>query len=183
MRLSESDWPHRSEAAWSGVCYVLDEPTIGLHNRDNYRLLGILQKLCNIGNTVIVVEHDEDIIRAADYIIDIGPAAGAHGGEVVAEGTIDEILQNPKSLTGDYLTGKKKIALPFKRRKYNLKRSLIVKAAAENNLKNIDVRFPIGVITCVTGVSGSGKSSLVNRILLPGLKRRLIRIKRKARQA
>lgn len=156
-----------------GVCYVLDEPTIGLHNRDNYRLLGILQKLCKIGNTVIVVEHDEDIIRAADHMIDIGPAAGAHGGEVIAQGTIKEILQNPKSLTADYLTGKKKIALPVKRRKYSLKKCITVKAAEENNLKQIDARFPIGVITCVTGVSGSGKSSLVNRILLRGLKRRL----------
>ena len=156
-----------------GVCYVLDEPTIGLHKRDNNRLLGILQRLIRLGNTVIVVEHDEDIIRSADHIIDIGPAAGAHGGELVAQGSLSDITDCEDSLTGDYLSGKKSIALPVKRRRYNLRKCIEVKAAAENNLKNIDVKFPLGVFTCVTGVSGSGKSTLVSEILLKALKRRL----------
>ncbi len=156
-----------------GVCYVLDEPTIGLHKRDNERLLGILRRLSRLGNTVIVVEHDEDIIKSADHIIDIGPAAGAQGGEVVVQGTFNDIIRCEKSLTGDYLSGRKKIALPLRRRKYNLRRCIEVKAAAENNLKDIDVGFPLGVFTCVTGVSGSGKSTLVNQILLRALRRRL----------
>ena len=156
-----------------GVCYVLDEPTIGLHNRDNDRLLGILQRLSKLGNTVIVVEHDEDIIRSADHIIDIGPAAGRHGGEVVAEGTLADIAACERSLTGDYLSGRKSISLPLRRRKYNLRKCIEVKGAAENNLKSIDAKFPLGVFTCVTGVSGSGKSTLVSRILLRALKRRL----------
>ncbi len=156
-----------------GVCYVLDEPTIGLHKRDNDRLLGILKRLSKLGNTVLVVEHDEDIIKNADYIIDIGPAAGAHGGEVVVQGSFDDVVGCAGSLTGDYLSGRKRIALPVKRRKYNLKRCVEVKAAAENNLKNIDVKFPLGVFICVTGVSGSGKSSLVSQILLRALRRRL----------
>ncbi|MBN2592610.1 MAG: excinuclease ABC subunit UvrA [Sedimentisphaerales bacterium] len=156
-----------------GVCYVLDEPTIGLHKRDNDRLLGILQRLTRLGNTVIVVEHDEDIIRSADHIVDIGPAAGAHGGELVVQGTLSNITNCEKSLTGDYLSGKKSIALPAKRRRYDLRKCIEVKAAAENNLKNIDVKFPLGVFTCVTGVSGSGKSTLVTEILLKALKRRL----------
>ena len=156
-----------------GVCYVLDEPTIGLHKRDNERLLGILRRLSRLGNTVIVVEHDEDIIKSADHIIDIGPAAGAQGGEVIVQGTFNDIIRCEKSLTGDYLSGRKKIALPLRRRKYNMRRCIEVKAAAENNLKDIDVRFPLGVFTCVTGVSGSGKSSLVNQILLRALRRRL----------
>jgi excinuclease ABC subunit A len=156
-----------------GVCYVLDEPTIGLHKRDNERLLGILRRLSRLGNTVIVVEHDEDIIKSADHIIDIGPAAGAQGGEVVVQGTFNDIIRCEKSLTGDYLSGRKKIALPLRRRKYNMRRCIEVKTAAENNLKDIDVRFPLGVFTCVTGVSGSGKSSLVNQILLRALRRRL----------
>ena len=158
-----------------GVCYVLDEPTIGLHKRDNERLLGILRRLCKIGNTVIVVEHDEDIIKNADHIIDIGPGAGLHGGELVAEGSFENIINCPKSITGDYLCGRKKIALPAKRRRADLKRCVEVKGAAENNLKNIDVKFPLGVFICVTGVSGSGKSTLVNQILLYALKRRLYR--------
>ncbi|MGD2093728.1 MAG: excinuclease ABC subunit UvrA [Phycisphaerales bacterium] len=158
-----------------GVCYVLDEPTIGLHKRDNDRLLGILQRLSRLGNTVIVVEHDEDIIASADHIVDIGPAAGRHGGEVVAEGSLDDITDCERSLTGDYLGGRKSIALPAKRRKYNLRKCIEVKAAAENNLKEIDVKFPLGVFTCVTGVSGSGKSTLVSQILLRALKRRLYR--------
>jgi len=156
-----------------GVCYVLDEPTIGLHKRDNDRLLGILHRLSRLGNTVIVVEHDEDIIKNADHIIDIGPAAGAHGGEVVIQGTFEQICRCAKSLTGNYLSGKKRIDLPVRRRKYNLRKCVEVKAAAENNLKNIDVKFPLGVFICITGVSGSGKSTLVDQILLRALKRRL----------
>jgi len=156
-----------------GVCYVLDEPTIGLHKRDNDRLLGILQRLTRLGNTVIVVEHDEDIIRNADNIIDIGPAAGTHGGELVVQGSLSDIIDCENSLTGDYLGGKKSIALPANRRRYNLRKCIEVKAAAENNLKDIDVKFPLGVFTCVTGVSGSGKSTLVTEILLKALKRRL----------
>jgi excinuclease ABC subunit A len=162
-----------------GVCYVLDEPTIGLHKRDNERLLGILRRLSRLGNTVIVVEHDEDIIKSADHIIDIGPAAGAHGGEVVAQGSFADITGCERSLTGEYLSGKKSIALPIKRRKYSLKKCVEVKEAAQNNLKNIDVKFPLGVFTCVTGVSGSGKSTLVNQILLRALRRRLYRSREK----
>jgi len=156
-----------------GVCYVLDEPTIGLHKRDNDRLLGILQRLSKLGNTVIVVEHDEDIIRSADHIIDIGPAAGRHGGEVVAQGTIEDIANCERSLTGDYLSGRRSISLPTKRRKYSLRKCIEVRGAEENNLKSIDVKFPLGVFVCVTGVSGSGKSTLVSRILLRALRRRL----------
>jgi excinuclease ABC subunit A len=156
-----------------GVCYVLDEPTIGLHKRDNDRLLGILHRLSRIGNTVIVVEHDEDIIKNAEHIIDIGPAAGKHGGEIVIQGNYQNILSCSKSITAKYLTGKMKIETPIKRRKYRLSRCIEVKAAAENNLKNIDVKFPLGVFTCITGVSGSGKSTLISQILLRALKRRL----------
>jgi excinuclease ABC subunit A len=156
-----------------GVCYVLDEPTIGLHKRDNDRLLGILQRLVKIGNTVIVVEHDEDVMRSAEHIIDIGPAAGARGGEVVVEGTLQDVINCKSSLTGDYLGGRKKIALPMRRRKYNLRRCIEVKGAGEHNLKDIDVKFPLGVFICVTGVSGSGKSTLVNQVLLRALRRRL----------
>ena len=156
-----------------GVCYVLDEPTIGLHKRDNGRLLGILRRLSRIGNTVIVVEHDEDIIKSADHIVDIGPAAGAYGGEVVVQGSYQDISRCAESLTGEYLSGKKRIALPYRRRKYNLRKCIEVKIAAENNLKNIDVKFPLGVFSCVTGVSGSGKSTLVSQILLRALRRRL----------
>jgi excinuclease ABC subunit A len=162
-----------------GVCYVLDEPTIGLHKRDNDRLSGILQKLTRLGNTVIVVEHDEDIMRSADHIIDIGPAAGAYGGELIAQGSLDDIIKCQRSLTGDYLSGRKKIELPNRRRKYELSKCIEVKGAAQNNLKNIDVKFPLGVFTCVTGVSGSGKSTLVNEILLKALKRRLYQSREK----
>lgn len=156
-----------------GCCYVLDEPTIGLHRRDNNRLLGILRNLTDIGNTVIVVEHDEDVINSADYIIDIGPTAGEHGGEVVAKGSVKDICDCPRSLTGDYLSGRKQIALPIKRRKIKMSRCVEVKGAAENNLKNIDVKFPLAAFVCITGVSGSGKSTLVTEILLKGLKRKL----------
>jgi excinuclease ABC subunit A len=162
-----------------GVCYVLDEPTIGLHKRDNKRLLGILQRLSRLGNTVIVVEHDEDIIRSADHIIDIGPAAGAQGGELIVQGSLSDITGCEKSLTGKYLSGKKGIALPVKRRKYNLKRCVELKGACQNNLKTIDVKFPLGVFICVTGVSGSGKSTLVSQILLRALKRRLYQSREK----
>lgn len=147
-----------------GVLYILDEPSIGLHQRDNSMLLDALRELTDAGNTLIVVEHDEDTMYAADYIVDIGPAAGSHGGRVVAKGTVEEIKKNKKSLTGDYLSGRKVIALPDKRREGNGK-VLTVKGASENNLKNIDVDFPLGKFICVTGVSGSGKSSLVNEIL------------------
>ncbi len=156
-----------------GVCYVLDEPTIGLHKRDNDRLLGILRRLRTIGNTVLVVEHDEDVIESADHIIDIGPAAGAHGGEIVIQGNIEEVKKCKRSITGEYLAGKKKIDLPSKRRKFSLRKCLEVKAAQENNLKQIDVKFPLGVFICVTGVSGSGKSTLVDQVLLRALRRRL----------
>lgn len=156
-----------------GVCYVLDEPTIGLHKRDNSRLLGLLKQLVKLGNTVIVVEHDEDVIKSSDHIIDIGPAAGADGGQVVVQGSPQVIVDCPNSLTAEYLSGKKSIALPLKRRKYSLKKCIEVKAAAENNLKKIDVKFPLGIFICVTGVSGSGKSTLVSQTLLRALRRRL----------
>jgi excinuclease ABC subunit A len=162
-----------------GVCYVLDEPTIGLHKRDNDRLLGILKRLTRLGNTVIVVEHDEDIIRSADHIVDIGPAAGTHGGELVVQGSLSDITNCETSLTGDYLSGKKSIALPAGRRRFDLRKCIEVKGAAENNLKEIDVKFPLGVFTCVTGVSGSGKSTLVTEILLKALKRRLYQSREK----
>ena len=148
----------------TGVMYILDEPSIGLHQKDNDKLIATLRKLRDLGNTVIVVEHDEDTMYAADHIIDIGPGAGVHGGTVVAEGTVEDIKKNKKSITGDYLSGRIKIKVPEKRRKPS-KLSLEVKGAKENNLKNIDVKFPLGVFTCVTGVSGSGKSTLVNEIL------------------
>lgn len=155
-----------------GVLYVLDEPSIGLHQRDNARLLSTLERLRNLGNTLIVVEHDEDTMLAADHIIDIGPGAGAHGGRVVAEGTIEAIKANKESITGQYLSGRKQIAVPKERREPNGK-WLEVFGARENNLKDIHVRIPLGVFTCVTGVSGSGKSTLVNEIVYKGLASRL----------
>jgi len=145
-----------------GVMYILDEPSIGLHQRDNKRLLGTLIHLRDIGNTVIVVEHDEEAILAADHVVDIGPGAGVHGGQIVAEGTPEEIRQNPQSLTGQYLSGRRSIAVPEKRNKPNSKKQLTVSGASGNNLKSVDVSFPLGLMTCVTGVSGSGKSTLVN---------------------
>jgi excinuclease ABC subunit A len=156
-----------------GVCYILDEPSIGLHQRDNDKLLKTLMHLRDLGNTVIVVEHDEDTMRAADYIVDIGPGAGEHGGEVVATGTAQEIMQVPESITGAYLAGKRFIPVPKTRRKPS--GFLTVVGAKEHNLKNINVDFPLGVFTCVTGVSGSGKSSLVNEILYKSLARKLNR--------
>ena len=156
-----------------GVCYILDEPSIGLHQRDNDKLLNTLRNLKDMGNTLIVVEHDEDTMFAADYIVDIGPGAGSHGGEVVAAGTAEEIMKVKESVTGQYLSGKLQIPVPEKRRKPTGK--LVVRGAAENNLKNIDVEIPLGVMTCVTGVSGSGKSSLVNEILYKRLAKELNR--------
>ncbi len=147
-----------------GVLYILDEPSIGLHQRDNDKLLDTLKHLRDIGNTLIVVEHDEDTMRAADYIVDVGPGAGSHGGEIVACGTLDEIIKTPESITGQYLSGFKKIPVPATRRTGN-GHTLAVRGAAENNLKNIDVEIPLGTLTCVTGVSGSGKSSLVTEVL------------------
>lgn len=158
-----------------GVLYVLDEPSIGLHQRDNDRLIGTLKRLRDLGNTVLVVEHDEDTIRQADYLLDIGPGAGVAGGEVVAAGTPEEVAQNPKSITGRYLQGSEKIELPKKRRQVMKDRQLIIRGARENNLKNIDVTFPLGVMTVVSGVSGSGKSTLVNDILAKELSARLHR--------
>ena len=155
------------------MAYILDEPSIGLHQRDNDKLLDALMNLKNLGNTLIVVEHDEDTMLAADYIVDIGPGAGEHGGEVVATGTAEEIMACEKSLTGAYLSKRIVIPIPDRRRKPS--GWLTVKGAAQNNLKNIDVKFPLGVMTCVTGVSGSGKSSLVNEILYKALAKQLNR--------
>jgi len=163
----------------TGVLYVLDEPSIGLHQRDNEKLLAALKRLRDAGNTLIVVEHDEDTMRTADYIIDMGPAAGVHGGQIVAQGTLEDVINNPNSITGQYLSGKKTIEVPEKRRTPNGK-TLEIIGACENNLKNIDVSFPLGLFICVTGVSGSGKSSLVNEILYKELAARLNRAKTKS---
>ena len=159
-----------------GVLYILDEPSIGLHQRDNDKLLATLKNLRDLGNSLIVVEHDEDTMRAADYLIDIGPGAGVHGGQVVAAGTPAEVMANPDSLTGQYLSGKKKIEVPTVRRPGNGKLLKVV-GAAENNLRHIDVEFPLGTFTVVTGVSGSGKSSLVNEVLFKRLGAELMRMK------
>lgn len=162
-------------AGLQGVLYVLDEPSIGLHQRDNDRLIATLKALRDLGNTVLVVEHDEDTIRAADYLLDIGPGAGVHGGKVVAAGTPAEVADNSDSITGRYLSGKESIPVPRKRRQIEKGRALIVRGAKENNLKDIDVAFPLGVMTVVSGVSGSGKSTLVNDILAKELSARLHR--------
>ena len=162
-----------------GVLYILDEPSIGLHQRDNDKLLGTLRQLRDLGNTVLVVEHDEDTIRAADYIVDIGPGAGIHGGEVVAAGSLADIIACPRSVTGQYLSGAKKIEVPAQRREGNGK-FLTVRGAAENNLRHVDVSIPLGTFTCVTGVSGSGKSSLVNEILYKKLASTLNRARARA---
>ncbi|QQE11989.1 excinuclease ABC subunit UvrA [Planctomycetota bacterium] len=163
-----------------GCCYVLDEPTIGLHQRDNQKLITTLRHLTDIGNTVLVVEHDEDTIRASDHLIDIGPGPGVHGGEVIAQGTLAEVLKNKKSLTAKFLNGKEEIHTPDRRRKLNgNSKALVVKGAKQNNLNGIDVKFPLGGMVVVTGVSGSGKSTLVNRILLRSAKRELLGSKEK----
>lgn len=158
-----------------GVCYVLDEPSIGLHQRDNDRLIASLRNLTDIGNTLIVVEHDEDTIREADFIVDIGPKAGVHGGEIVAKGSVDDIIKSKKSITGDYLSGRKVIPIPEERRTSD--KFIEIKGACENNLKGLDVKIPIGVLTSVTGVSGSGKSSLVNEILYKSVTKKLNKTK------
>ena len=163
----------------SGVLYVLDEPSIGLHQRDNDRLINTLKDMRDLGNSLIVVEHDEDTMRASDYIIDIGPGAGIHGGQVVSAGTPEEVMADPNSITGQYLSGKMKIEVPSERRKGN-KKKLEVIGACENNLKNVDVQFPLGTFIVVTGVSGSGKSSLVNEVLSKGIMHELGRTRIKA---
>jgi excinuclease ABC subunit A len=156
-----------------GACYVLDEPTIGLHQRDNDRLISTLRHLADIGNTVLVVEHDEDMIRHADHVVDVGPGPGVHGGSIVAQGTVSEIVREPRSITGDYLAGRRKIELPAQRRALSEKRAITIKGARENNLKNVAASFPLGGLVVVTGVSGSGKSTLVNEILLKGVRNQL----------
>lgn len=156
-----------------GVLYVLDEPSIGLHQRDNRRLIETLTKLCDMGNTLIVVEHDEDTMREADWIVDVGPGAGEHGGEIVHSGSFEELLNNTKSITGDYMAGRRSIEVPASRRPVDKERQLTVRGARENNLKNVTVSFPLGVFTAVTGVSGSGKSTLVNDILYTSLANKL----------
>ncbi|RMH27863.1 MAG: excinuclease ABC subunit UvrA [Planctomycetota bacterium] len=156
-----------------GSCYVLDEPTIGLHPRDNARLIGTLRHLTDIGNTVLVVEHDEEMIRAADHLLDIGPGPGVHGGRVVAQGSIDDLIAEPESVTGRYLAGERRIEVPARRRPVDESRAVVVKGARANNLKSIDAAFPLGGVVCVTGVSGSGKSTLVNDILLAAARKHL----------
>ena len=167
-------------SALMGVMYILDEPSIGLHQRDNAKLIATLRRMRDIGNTVIVVEHDEETMMAADWIVDVGPGAGIHGGYIVAEGTAEDIKASPDSLTGQYLSGRKFIPVPKKRRKPT--GYLTVHGASEHNLKHIDVKIPLGVLTCVTGVSGSGKSSLVNEILYKYLARKLNRANTRAGQ-
>ena len=159
-----------------GVLYILDEPSIGLHQRDNRKLINTLIALRDIGNTVVVIEHDEETIRTADFIADIGPGAGEHGGRVVATGTIDDILKSKESITGAFLRGERSIPMPARRRKGNGS-MLVVRGATENNLKNIDVYFPLGNLICVSGVSGSGKSSLVSDILYRRLAQHFYRAK------
>jgi len=159
-----------------GVLYILDEPSIGLHQRDNHKLIRTLTRLRDIGNTLIVVEHDEETIRSADYVVDVGPGAGEHGGHVVAAGTLDEVLAEPRSITAQYLRGERSIGIPMIRRPGSGD-ALVVRAAQANNLKSIDVTFPLGTFICVAGVSGSGKSTLVNDILYRKLAQHLYRAK------
>ena len=158
------------------MLYILDEPSIGLHQRDNAKLIATLTKLRDVGNTLIVVEHDEDTIRAADFVVDVGPGAGVHGGEIVCAGTVQDVMNCPESITGKYLSGELSIPVPTERRKGN-GHSIVVHGARKNNLKNIDVTIPLGCMTLITGVSGSGKSSLVNEVLLPYLSEKLNRAK------
>src|SRR5690606_10640528 len=148
-----------------GVMYILDEPSIGLHQRDNQRLLDTLLSLRDLGNTVLVVEHDSEAIMAADYVVDLGPGAGVHGGQIVARGTPKEMCANPASLTGQYLSGRREIPLPKERKQFDPQLVLEIRGARGNNLKGVNVQFPVGLMTCVTGVSGSGKSTLVNDTL------------------
>ncbi|MEG0442170.1 MAG: excinuclease ABC subunit UvrA, partial [Oscillospiraceae bacterium] len=162
-----------------GVLYILDEPSIGLHQRDNDMLLETMKRLRDLVNTLLVVEHDEDTMRAADYIVDIGPGAGVHGGNLVAAGTAEDIMNTPGSITGDYLSGRKKIPVP-KIRRTGSGKSLVIRGAAENNLQHIDVSIPLGTLTCVTGVSGSGKSSLINEIVYKKLAAELNHAKTRA---
>ena len=157
-----------------GACYVLDEPTIGLHQRDNSRLISTLRHLADIGNTVLVVEHDEDMIRAADHVVDVGPGPGVHGGTIVAQGSVADVTTNPRSITGDYLAGRRRIDLPAQRRTLSERKAIVIKGAAENNLRRVDVAIPLGGLVCVTGVSGSGKSTLVNDILLRSVRQQLL---------
>lgn len=152
----------------TGVLYVLDEPSIGLHQRDNDRLISTLKEMRDLGNTLIVVEHDDDTMRAADYLVDVGPGAGNHGGEIVSSGTPSKVMKDKKSLTGQYLSGKKRIDVPEHRREVT-DRKISIKGARSNNLKGVDVDIPLSVMTVVTGVSGSGKSSLVNEVLYKSL--------------
>ena len=161
-----------------GVAYILDEPSIGLHQRDNDKLINTLKNLKDLGNTLLVVEHDEDTMLAADHIVDVGPGAGEYGGEIVAQGTAQQIMKNKKSITGAYLSGRIKIPVPEERREPSGWMKVI--GARENNLKNIDVDIPLGIFTCVTGVSGSGKSSLINQIVYKRLAKELNRAKIKA---
>ena len=156
-----------------GVCYVLDEPSIGLHQRDNQRLIDALRRLQEQGNTVLVVEHDEAIMRSADHLVDMGPGAGLHGGQIVAQGTPAEVARNRDSVTGRYLSGELSIAVPAERRRTAKTRSLVIEGVTTNNLKNVEARIPLSALVCVTGVSGSGKSSLVNETLAKALARRL----------
>ena len=161
-------------SALVGVLYILDEPSIGLHQRDNDRLIDTLKGLRDLGNTLLVVEHDEDTMRAADYLVDIGPGAGEHGGQIIAAGTVDEVMKVKDSITGQYLSGRKFIGLPEERRKPG-KNCIEIRGAKENNLHNVNVKFPIGLFNVVTGVSGSGKSTLINEILFKGLANQLYR--------
>jgi len=166
-------------AGLMGVLYVLDEPSIGLHQRDNEKLLNTLVALRDLGNTLIIVEHDEATIRRADYLVDLGPGAGKHGGRIIAEGTPEAVMRNPQSITAKYLNGELRIQAPAKRRDIKSRKKIVIKKAEENNLKRVDIEIPLGVFTCVTGVSGSGKSTLVDEILYKGLAKRLYRSKEK----